>query len=66
MISPIPVGIYNIFAPNQYMKVIALTRDRVLLNNSSNCWDLDSKPKELTTMILECQWKTWKDYIAEL
>lgn len=77
MITPFPVGIYNIFAKTRkrdYMKAISRTRERLIshlqqTNNKRGLkegWSLECKPAELATMIIECQWYAWSQYKLEM
>ena len=56
--SPFPTPIYNIWSESSkkyYINALVDTR------NSS-----DRHPKALTTMIIECSWYGWKEYLKEL
>jgi len=72
LLSPFAVGVYNIYSSTNktdYYKAIRQVREenrRSLESEESqwrkNNWIFKSKPSELATMILECQWHAWKEF----
>jgi len=75
MLSPFPVGVYNIHDPTSnidYYRASCLAREDNTLSLEAqrndfyrNNWQFESEPAELATMMLESQWYARKKFEKE-
>ena len=75
MLSPFPVGVYNIHDPTSnidYYRASCLAREDNTLSLEAqrndfyrNNWQFESDPAELATMMLESQWYARKKFEKE-